>query len=97
MEFANKELGVKFTVPDRPTVRQQLAWLGAAAGRNPEDLFDRYWAGAKALIQSWECEALPDYKVELDAISNPTQTSVIVWVALEVRNHMNALEDLPKN
>ena len=97
MEFASQEFGVKFTVPDRPTVRQQLAWFGAAAGRDPSDLFVRYWEGAKTLIQSWECAALPDYKVELDNISDPTQTNVIVWVAIQVRNHISAMEDLPKN
>lgn len=95
MEFKRDDC--TFTIPDRPTVRQQLAWFGAAGGRDPSDVYDRYWEGAKQLIQTWQCDALPDYKVSLDEISNPSQASVILWAGVAVWRFMNELEDIPKN
>lgn len=95
MEFKRNDC--TFTIPDRPTVRQQLAWFSAAGGRDPNDVYDRYWEGAKQLIQEWQCEAISDFKISLDEISNPTQTNIILWAGIEVWRFMNKLEDIPKN
>lgn len=95
MEFKNDDC--TFTIPDRPTVRQQLAWFSAVSGHDQNDLMERYWDGAKALIQKWECAALPDYKVDIDTIDKPTQTAVMIWAGMQVLNFMRALEDVPKN
>jgi len=85
-----------FTVPDRPTVRQQLAWFSAASGKDPEDTMARYWEGAKQLIESWDCEIL-NLDDDIDQLTNPSQTTVIIWAGLQVMAHMNKLEDIPKN
>lgn len=84
----------KFTVPDRPTVRQQLEYFSAAAGSAS---LIRYWGGAKSIIQTWECELLPDYTVDLESITDPKVTAVIIEVGLDVMKYINALEDVPKN
>jgi hypothetical protein len=86
-----------FTIPDRPNVRQQLQWFGAVTGVDPSLTWVRHWAGAKVLIQSWQSDVLPDYKTDLDTISDPSQRELILWVGLEVVKFMNALEDVPKN
>lgn len=92
MEFNKPDY--KFTVPDRPTVRQQLEYFSAGAGL-PMAL--RHWEGAKTLIQSWECEKLPDHKVDLDTISDPAATTIIIAAGADVVRFMNSLDEVPKN
>lgn len=92
MEFTRDEY--KFTIPDRPTVRQQLEYFSAGASL---PLALRHWEGAKTLIQSWECKLLPDYRADLDTITNPAVTSLIIQAGAEVVRFMNSLDDVPKN
>lgn len=95
MEFKTEQY--TYTIPDRPTVRQQLMYSGLCAERADEELILKHWEGAKLLIQTWSSTILPDYKVDLDKVSDPSQASIISAIGLEVRQFMNALEDLPKN
>lgn len=92
MEY--KRDGCTFTVPDRPNVEQQLMYYSAAGGRN---FFLRYWMGARALIEKWECPLLPDPNTDLATLTDPRITDILIWAGLEVMKHMNALEELPKN
>ena len=87
----------KFSIPARPTVRQQMEYFSATAGAVGSQMLYRYWAGALTLIQSWNCEGMPNQKVNLDEISNPDQTAVIVWAALQVKSYMDTLENVSKN
>jgi hypothetical protein len=95
MEFKNEDC--TFTIPDRPTVKQQLKWFGAAMGYNKEDTWIRNWEGAKQLIQTWQCDILPDYQIDLDTITDPSQREIVIFVGLETVKFMNLLEDIPKN
>jgi hypothetical protein len=95
MQFKNDNC--TFEIPDRPTVRQQLMFFGAASGVNPNDAMLRYWEGAKVLISKWESKVIPDYKISLDDMTDPTQAQIIIWAGLEVLKFMNQLEDIPKN
>lgn len=95
--FANEKLGCSFDVPDRPTVRQQLAWFGEVQEAQGKETFARYWEGAKTVMENWQCEALPDPQVSLDAMDNPSQARIVMWVGGVVMLHMAKLEDVPKN
>jgi len=97
MEFKHENPTARFVVPDRPTVRQQLEYYSMAAGATESEFIVRLWRAAQALITEWECEKLPLFKADLDSVSAPSQTTVIIWAAMAVRNFMNGLEDLPKN
>lgn len=97
MEYKRENPAARFVVPDRPTVRQQLEYFSMAGGAVEAEFIFRLWNAAQALILEWECDTLPLFKADLDTLSNPSQTAVIIWAALAVRNHMNSLEDLPKN
>ena len=92
----NKKQIAKFTVPDQLTVRQQLTYLSAVASLKLD--FERFWAGAMTLIQSWESELIPDAKLlDLDVATDPKITNLIVWVGWQVKMHMDRLEEVPKN
>ncbi len=95
MEFSSDH--VRFTVPDRPTVKQQLQYFSEIAVAEGRVMLERYWAGAVPLIEEWECDALNDYKISLDDIDNPSETEVIIWAGMRVMEHMNGLKDIPKN
>jgi len=87
----------EFKVPARPTVRQQMQYYSVAAGASGNRMLERFWAGAKVLLSDWTCTEMPDVNVDLDNISDPKQTDIIIWAAMEVKQHMNDLEDVPKN
>ena|SRR3990172_7663486 len=98
MEYKNEDPKVRFTVPDKPTVRQQLEYLGAATTFGSKDLFTALWRGAQTLIQDWECKLIPDHqKADLDKLTDLKQTEVILWVGRQVREFVNSLEEVPKN
>lgn len=95
MEFKSDK--AKFTIPDKITVRMQLEYIGAVTTVEQAQHLVRKWEGAKQLIESWECEILPKFEVNLDDITDPNQTDVIVWAGLQVWLHMNSLGETPKN
>lgn len=95
MEFTREDC--KFSIPDRPTVRQQMRYFSAASSLDPVQQMERFWAGAIQLIEKWECEKMPDHKVDIDTLSDPSIVPILIWAGLEVRKYINDLEDLPKN
>ena len=97
MEFENKKLKTRFTVPDTITVRQQLAYLSEAANITQSKMMEQTWKAATLLIETWESPHLPDYKLSLDEATDPKATDVIIWAALEVKKYINDLDKLPKN
>ena len=96
MKFEH-ESGTTFEVPDRPTVRQQLEYLGATAGVVDNKYLIRFWIGALEVITDWKSETLPDVKASLDDMTDAAQTDLIIWAGLKVREHMSGLEKIPKN
>ena len=94
MEIKSDQYGYKFEIPDRPTVRQQMEYLSDAAG---EALLVRFWLAAKTLITKWQCEKLPDFDIDLDKLNAPSVTMILIDAGLQVKNFMDALEDIPKN
>jgi hypothetical protein len=97
MKCENEKLGCSFSVPDRPTVRQQLAYFSLIEKAEGQAKREQYWTAAQALISDWKAEDLPDPSISLDEMSNPSQTLIILWAGAAVFGHMNTLDDLPKN
>lgn len=99
MEFTKEKPECKFALPDNPTVRQQLTYFSLSATADNEKFLEQSWQGAKAVIlpASWKCKVIPDLDVDLDTLTDPQATEVILWVGMEVRKFMNELERLPKN
>ena len=96
-EYNDDELGVRLTIPDEIPVRQQLRYRSASAFYHRADAYERFWEGAKELIDEWECEALPDKSVSLDEVTDPAVTDIIFWACNAVSGHLNRLGDVPKN
>lgn len=104
MEFKRENPDCKFTLPDAITVRQQLAYFSAAGALSGNEMWLRLWEAAKTLIQDWECPLIqnlnPDRsKKEIDYLdsADPQVTYILIWVAGEVREHINSLKSLSKN
>ena len=96
MEYRDDELGLKFEVVDRPTVRLQLLYKGAMGMSPGEEVFVRLWDAAKLMITKWECEYL-ELEDNIDKIDNPKAAEVIEFAGLAVYSHINGLEEIPKN
>lgn len=97
MEYKNEKLSARFVVPDKITVRDQLAYLSEVTAYSKEqDRISKLWAGARLLITEWECPGF-DLGMDLDKVDDPNISNVILWAALEVKKHITALESIPKN
>lgn len=95
--FEKQEPSCKFSIPARPTVRQQMQYFSATAGAAGSDLLVRYWHGARILITDWECPAIEKVDADLDQMTDPKQTEVLIWAGLQVRAFIDKLGDIPKN
>lgn len=96
-EFKKKKPSARFVIPDKLTVRQQLDYLSAVSLKPGIDWLG-LWQGAVLLIQEFECELIPSVeKLDLDKVTDPQITNVLVWVGWEVKRHMDKLEEVEKN
>lgn len=86
-----------FSIPARPTVRQQMEYISASAGAVGKNMVSRFWEGAKVLIVNWKSETLPNFNSDLDALEDPKQTELITWASLQVKAYIDGLENIPKN
>ena len=98
MEYKNDRLGVSFTLPDRPTVREQMRYFSTVRFTANPDRLECQWAAATALIREWKCARLPVLEaIDLDALTDPTDLNILVWASTQTVILMNDLEDVPKN
>jgi hypothetical protein len=96
-EFVNEKLGARFTVPDRLTVRQQLAYYGARQFDSGSEAYVAHWRASVPLLGDWNCPLLPDpAKADLDQLTDPQVTQLIMWAANGVAGHVLRLETIPK-
>ena len=93
----NERLGASFSLPDRVTVRQQLGYYSEAGLARGAELWLRLWMGARNIVADWKCEIFPDPLADLDDITDPRVTEIVIWAALETKTYMDALDTVPKN
>lgn len=68
------------------------------ATREDSQRLIRNWEAAKQLIETWQCDRLPDLtKIDLDKLTDPTDCTILLWAGNQVWTFMNELDDLPKN
>lgn len=96
MDYKHESPQASFSVSNKITVREQLAYFSASAAFD-RPLFERYWLAAIPLIRDWQCELMPDIRADLEKIDNPQVTQVIIWAGLEVKKHLDRLGEVPKN
>lgn len=96
IEFVHEELETRFTVPERPTVRQQLLYKGEIGFAMNAEMYLKTWRGAKLLIQDWECPHL-SLDDDINEIDSPSAAKVIQWAGMQVWRYILDLEDIPKN
>lgn len=94
--FDRVEPEAHFSLPAHPTVKQQLEYYSRYADTRLDPMYLRFWYSAQTLIGEWQCEALPDLKVNLDEITDPIATTIIMWAGNAVLLHMSGLDTLPK-
>ena len=94
MEFTRQNPSARFVVPDKITVRQQMAYFSAGASA---PALERLWVAAVPLITEWECELFPNHETSLDDVDNLQMTQVLIWAGLQVKRHIDSLDDMPKN
>jgi hypothetical protein len=70
MEITIEEFGLRFTTPENPTVAEIMLYDSKRVDMANTPIYLGMWEMAKTLIQEWECELMPDYKVELNKITD---------------------------
>lgn len=97
MEFKSEKYNTSFTVPDRPTVRQQMAYLSTAGRARDREYVEKLWLAACDLLSDWKSELLPDCRMDLEKLDNPKVTDLIIWASFEVKKYIDGLDLTPKN
>ena len=97
ISFTNEELALSFDVWERPTVREQLRYKSLVAFTSKEEMFERYWNGAKTLVTGWQCDLVPSLDADLDELTDPAAADVIVLASNFVASHLANLETVEKN
>lgn len=98
MKYENEKLGCSFELPDKLTVRQQLAfWQRYADVGEDESTSVRNWEAGKPLIGEWQCEALPDITISLDEMTGTHQARVVTWAGSQVTRFVLSLDELAPN
>ena len=97
MKIDNDKLEIVVHVPDKLTVRKQLEYSAAIQQwTSGNDMFVRFWAGAKAIVDSLECEYL-QMDVDIDAVYSPRIVEAITWVGMAVFSYTRQLDELDPN
>ena len=95
--FENADFGLKFTTPDRLNVRQALAYDSKRLEMGGQPAFVVLWECARLLIDSWECERMPDRDVDLETLEDPALARLIEFVGVAVSAWRRSLDAVPKN
>lgn len=102
-EFENEKLGCSFTLPEPYRMRDVERYEAArktAREAGGKTVFAVNWIGAVAVVEEWDCKALPepDKLTPADfADSHGKVLQVIVWVATTVENYNIEKLFIPKN
>ena len=97
-EYESTKFGVKFSIADALTVRQQLAFRSELFLTKDMDRFERFWIGSQHLVDDWECELIPDMgKLDLETETNPAVADIVNWVGTTVAGHLAMIGAVPKN
>ena len=97
-DYESATYGVKFSVPDVMTVRQQLAFRSELFMASDAQKFERFWIGSQHLIEDWECELIPDFAgLDLATETDPNIADIVNWVGTTVAGHISKMGIIPKN
>ena len=98
-EYQNEKLETSFSISDKLTVRQQLAWrsrLTMEQASEP-DYFIRFWLATRSLLDNWQSPHIEDpMTFDIDKSTDPKASNVIFWAVDEISFHLNSLESLEK-
>lgn len=95
--LSNDDLGVSFEIPDRFTVREQLAFRSRIAGTAGDVALIRYWHAAISVISDWQCELVPDpAALDMDTEASVQVADIVQWTANAVAGHMAGIDTPPK-
>lgn len=103
MEFVNKELKCKFSLPEPLRLRHVEAYEKArseAREAGAQFAASINWVGAVEILEGWLCEVLPDPKAltpEDLADVHGEALQVVMWVAGQVAIHVIKQLFVPKN
>jgi hypothetical protein len=95
-QFEYKEAGLSFSVPEKPSVLEVLAYDSARVDFAKSPAYVVMWECAKTWIKDWKCEKMPDPNVDLNTVSDPIVWKIIKEVGLDVSGHRVAQEQISK-
>ena len=96
MEYRDDELGTHFELPDKPTVRQFLAFDSAVELNRSLSMYERLWIGVVAVAQGWESQHV-SLEDGLNTAPSATAIEVIKWAGLVAYSHFQGVREVPKN
>jgi hypothetical protein len=97
-KFSEPSLELEFDLPEKPTVRQMLAYDSAVFVDHMGDAtLIRLWHGAVEVVQNWKCPISID--VNLDGEIDPKTLEMVKYVGLMAFSWAQGIKEavVPKN
>lgn len=96
--FENEGLGVSFELPEKMTVRQQIAVRARVWDRNSDEPAAlRFWFGMLPMIENWQCDDYPDpFQIDIDEETDVTVTQIITWASNQMAGYFYDKGMVPK-
>jgi hypothetical protein len=100
MEFKDDTLGYRCTVKDSLTALDLLTYDSVRMEKLGNPSLIVLWEMAKVLIDEWECEIFPNYRVDLATVNGEHTTQIVKilrQVGVSVSAWRRSLDEPPKN
>lgn len=101
-KFEHEPSGTTFSIAEPVSVATQLRYysgLGFVAKK--EDNYARFWAAARAVIEEWNSELLPDKDTDLETLTDRKTMNktaqLVMWVGNQVADYMTTQDTVEKN
>ena len=95
--FDNEALGLSFDLPDEPNALEIIKYDSKRLEMYGEPALVILWECIKPLILNWDCEHLPDYKVNLEKVKSLKAAQAVEFAAMRGVDWRASLDEVPKN
>ncbi len=100
MELKDEQLGYQCTVKESITALDLLTYDSMRLQFGGSPSFIILWEMAKTVIDKWECEIFPDFRIDLATVNGENTAQIVQilrQVGVNISEWRRSLDEPPKN